>query len=355
MKHKRFFLNILVFIFLLFFSTCFIYAYDNSQSLTGVVTQVIKTEDNFQLLEVAITKGERKNELIYIENGGFDIADYQAYKKNDKLLISYSKDLEGNDKYLIADYLRQDILIVLFVVFIVVSVLITGVRGASSILGMFFSFLIIFKVLLPLIIKGFNPVIAAIGSSILIIPVSFYLSHGFNKKTHVAIIGTIISLLITGLLASVFIIQSKLTGFSTEEAGFLFFEKENINMTGILLAGIIIGTLGVLDDVTVSQSAIVFQIINLNKKLKFKELYLKAMKIGKDHIASMINTLILVYTGASMPLFLLFINNPRPFGEIVNYELIAEEIIRTLIGSIGLVLAIPITTIIAAYYAAKGK
>ena len=352
MNLKKVLLTIIVILFCLFFSTNFTYAYDKN-SFTGVVTQILKEDENYQLLEVAIIKGEQKNELIYVKNGGYDIADYQEYKIHDKLLISYSKDLDGNDVYLIADYLRQDTLLTLFIIFIIVSIAITGVWGASSLIGMGFSFLIIFKILLPLIIKGYNPVLVAVGSSMLIIPVNFYLSHGFNKKTHVAIVGTIISLIITGFLAIIFISQSKLTGYSSEEAGFLFFEKSEINMIGILLAGIIIGTLGVLDDVTISQSAIVFQLISLDNKLKFKELYLKAMKIGKDHISSMTNTLVLVYAGASMPLLLLFINNPRPISEVINYELIAEEIIRTLIGSIGLILAIPITTIIAVHFALK--
>lgn len=345
----------ILFFFYFFFTSNSIKAYDSTNTLTGIVTQIVKSDNKYQLLEVAITKGERKNELIYVENGGLDISDYQPYKNNDKLLISYSKDFDGNDIYLIADYLRQEKLILLFIIFIVISILVTGIKGAGSLLGMFLSFLIIFKILLPLIIKGYNPVLVAIGSSTLIIPINFYLSHGFNKKTHVSILGTVISLMVTGLLATVFINESKMTGFSTEEAGFLFFEKSEISMIGILLAGIIIGTLGVLDDVTVSQSAIVFQIKNLDNKIKFKDLYFKAMKIGKDHIASMINTLVLVYAGASMPLLLLFINNPRPFSEIINYELIAEEIIRTLIGSIGLVLAIPITTILASYYSLKKK
>ncbi len=126
-----------------------------------------------------------------------------------------------------------------------------------------------------------------------------------------------------------------------------------MNMKGLLLAGIIIGVLGVLDDITISQSAIVFQLKAANEKLKFKELYLRAMSVGQDHISSMVNTLILVYTGAALPLLLLFINNPRPFSEVVNYEIIADEVVRTLVGSIGLILAVPITTVIASWIAAK--
>ena len=124
-------------------------------------------------------------------------------------------------------------------------------------------------------------------------------------------------------------------------------------MKGLLLAGIIIGVLGILDDITISQSAIVFQLKKANPQLKQGELFKKAMEIGQDHISSMVNTLVLVYTGAALPLLLLFINNPHPFSEIINYEIIADEIVRTLVGSIGLVLAVPITTIIASSVSRK--
>jgi len=187
-----------------------------------------------------------------------------------------------------------------------------------------------------------------------IIPITFYLSHGFNKKTTVAVGGTVIALIITGILAGIFVEAAKLTGFASEEAGFLQVAKQGlVNIKGLLLAGIIIGVLGVLDDVTVSQSAIVFQLKQANAKIKAGELYKRAMDVGKDHISSMVNTLVLVYTGAALPLLLLFIDNPHPFSEVVNYEIIADEIVRTLVGSIGLVLAVPITTLIASLTAEK--
>jgi len=160
--------------------------------------------------------------------------------------------------------------------------------------------------------------------------------------------GTLIALIITGILANIFVEAAKLTGFASEEAGFLQVAKGGaINMKGLLLAGIIIGLLGILDDVTVSQAAIVFQLKEANNRLKFNQLYQRAMRVGQDHIASMINTLILVYAGASLPLLLLFIDSPRPFLEVVNYEIIADEVVRTLVGSIGLILAVPLTTLIA--------
>lgn len=304
----------------------------------------------YQELKVLITKGSLKDQSISVKSGEFVLANQPRYEKGDKLVINYTKDFEGNDMFYIADYVRRNTLLWLFIIFAILAIAVGKVWGATSILGMAFSFLVIFKFILPQIISGANPVLIAIIGSVFIIPVTFYLSHGFNKKTHVAIIGTVIALIITGVLATVFVELSNLTGFASEEAGFLQFEKHGlINMKGLLLAGIIIGTLGILDDVTVSQSSIVFQLNEANKKLGFKKLYSQAMKVGHDHVSSMVNTLVLVYTGAAMPLLLLFINNPKPFSEVINYEIIADEIVRTLVGSIGLILAVPITTLLAVY------
>jgi uncharacterized membrane protein len=331
------------------------------ETLEGSVIAVLEekqiSEDGqswtYQKLKILVKKGSLMGQEIMVENGLFPTAKNEVYHQGDLLVISYTKDLGNQDIFYISDYVRRDALLILSVIFVIVSVVVTRIWGVTSLFGMGFSFLVIFTFILPLIIRGFNPVLIAVLGSAMIIPVTFYLSHGFNKKTHVAIIGTIIALVITGLLATLFVDLARLTGFASEEAGFLQFEKAGLNMKGILLAGIIIGTLGVLDDVTVSQSAVVFQLKKTKEKLKFSELYAKAMKVGHDHITSMTNTLVLVYAGASMPLLLLFINNPRPILEVVNYELIADEIVRTLVGSIGLVLAVPITTFLATLYIDK--
>ncbi len=266
--------------------------------------------------------------------------------------MSYGKDFEGNDFFYITDYIRRGSLFWLFAVFVVLVALVAKWRGLTSLLGMTISFFIIFSFILPRISAGSDPIQTTIIGSFFIIPITFYFSHGFNKKTTVAVIGTVIALIITGILAGFFVESAKLTGFASEEAGFLQVIKQgSINIKGLLLAGIIIGVLGVLDDITVSQSAIVLQLKKANPKLKFEELYKRAMDVGQDHIASMVNTLILVYTGAALPLLLLFIDNPRPFSEVINYEIIADDIVRMLVGSIGLILAVPITTFIASLVA----
>jgi len=190
---------------------------------------------------------------------------------------------------------------------------------------------------------------ATLGS-LLIIPLTFYLSHGFNKKTTVAVFGTLISLVLTGLLAKYFVGWARLTGFASEEAGFLQVMRPGlVSMKGLVLAGIIIGVLGVLDDITIAQAAVVEQLRQTDPNLAPEDLFWRAMRVGQDHIASMVNTLVLVYAGAALPLLLLFVDTSSPFREIINHEAIAEEIIRTLVGSIGLIAAVPITTFLAVW------
>jgi len=359
---KKIIISILI-ISIIFLSTSVVKAQvqvlpPKQETLEAIIFKVIEEKDiqprgqqNWQLyqkLELLITKGSIRNKKIIIENGLLPMANIQKYSKGEKVMVSFSKDYKGNDNFYISDYMRHDALILLFIIFIALTIYIAKWRGISSLLGMGLSFLVIFFYILPNILSGTNPVQVAIIGSFIIVPLSFYFSHGFNRKTTVAVLGTIIALVITGLLANFFIQMAKLTGFASEEASFLQITKQGvIDMKGLLLAGIIIGALGVLDDITISQSAIVFQLKEVNSKLKFDDLYKRAMNIGQDHISSMVNTLILVYTGAALPLLLLFINNPHPFSEIINYEIIADEIIRTLVGSIGLILAVPLTTFIA--------
>ena len=310
----------------------------------------------YQKLELLITKGSLKDKEIVVESGNLPMANQQKYKVGDQLVVSYSRDFEDNDAFFITDYIRRGSLFWLFAIFVVLVAVVAKWRGLTSLLGMGISFFIIFSFILPKISAGSDPILIAIIGSLFIVPVTFYFSHGLNKKTTVAIAGTIVALVITGILAGIFVEAARLTGFASEEAGFLQVAKQGtVNIKGLLLAGIIIGVLGVLDDVTVSQSAIVLKLKEANSQLKPRELYNKAMDVGRDHISSMVNTLILVYTGAALPLLLLFINNPHPFTEIINYEIIADEIVRTLVGSIGLILAVPITTLFAALTVGKKR
>ncbi len=323
---------ILIFALVIIFYPTIVKAQSNSEE--GQVTKIIEQNGNYQKLELKAKSG-----IKVIESGQYETSNNIKYKVGDNVVITDDQ---------ITDFVRRPHLYLLFFIFIILTILIAGKWGATSILGMGYSFYIIFKFILPLIIKGYDPVIVSIIGAMFIIPVTFSLSHGINRKTMNAIFGTLISMLVVGILSMIFVDLSKLTGFAVEEAGFLQYQLGGIiNMKGILLAGIIISTLGVMDDITISQASVVEELKKANPKLTKKELFTRSMNVGRDHISSMVNTLVLVYAGASLPLLLLFVNNPHPFSEVINYEIIADEVVRTLVGSIGLILAVPITTYIA--------
>ena len=348
---------IVLFYFFLF-TPNFVKAINDDSSIEATIIKVIEekeietmgTKQLYQKLELELLTPDHKK--IIIENGNQPIVNIIKYSVNDRILVNLTTGIEG-EEYIIVDFVRKDSLILLSIIFVILLVIIAKWKGVSSLLGMIFTFYIVFAFILPKLLSGSDPVLIAIGASLVIIPVSFYLAHGLNKKTTIAIVSSIVSLIITAILASIFTQIGHLTGLSSEEAGMLSIDRGNLNMKGILLAGIVIGALGVLDDITISQAAIVDELAQTAKLTKTRDLYSRAMIIGKDHITSMVNTLVLAYAGASLPLLLIFTNNPHPFSEIINYELIAEEIIRTLVGSIGLILAVPITTMIAANWYKK--
>ncbi len=361
---SKLFLKIFSFLlFLLFFFPPKSFAQEVSlppkeEKLEGIVTEIIEEKiikpagvdftQTYQKLKIQITSGHFAGQTVVVETGTLPEARNLKYKLNDRVVLVRIQNLEGQDLFYISDFVRRQSLFLAFLLFLITVITIAHWQGIASLLGLVISFLVIFKIILPLIFSGKDPLLSSLLGSIIIVPSTFLLSHGFNKKTISAIIGTFTSLIIAGITASFFIASTRLTGFSSEEAGFLQSFKPNFyDFTSLLLSGIILSLLGVLDDITVSQAAIVQTLKQTSPHLSSKQVFYKAMAIGKDHIASMVNTLILVYTGVSLPLLLLFLDNSQKFSEIINYEIIAEEIVRTLVSSIALVLAVPLTTTIA--------
>lgn len=330
------------------------------QQIEGVITKILENSEiieesgnkhPYQRLQLLGTSGQYKGKVLNIENGKYDQSGVVTYSVGDRVVVSVGKDDKNQAMFTVTDFVRRTPLLLLFLLFASLAILIGGKRGASSLIGMGVTFGILFLFVLPQVSSGTNPTLVVIVASCIIIPVTFFLSHGFNKKTICAISGTLIALLITGILAGVFVNATHLSGFASEEASYLNIIKHgSIDIRGLLLGGIILGLLGVLQDITVSQAAIVYQLKSANHSISLYELFKRAMDVGRDHIASMVNTLILVYAGASLPLLLLFINNPLPFASVINFEIIAEEVMRTLVASIGLILAVPITTALTALY-----
>lgn len=325
----------------------------------AVVTKILEEKDievlsgvkqPYQKVEVEVKNGSLAGGKAIVEQGGMVVSnENQRMKVKDNIILSHVKKIDGRDQFLFIDFIRRKQLLILVAVFIGAVILIGRLRGISSLMGLVISFVILLKYIIPRIVAGDDPVFVAITGSFIILLSTLYLAHGISKKTTAAVLGTTLSLIITGILALVFVNLTRLSGFGSEDASMLsMFPNVNINLQGILLAGIIIGALGVLDDITISQSACVFELSSANKNLNFGELYKRGLRIGQDHIASLVNTLVLAYAGASLPLLLLFaISGAEPMSLLLNREMIANEVVRTLVGSIGLISAVPITTAIA--------
>jgi uncharacterized membrane protein len=360
---KQLVTSILLFFIFFLISPSLILAQSNSKNTLEAEVIEIKASGQqtvmeelvpFQQLELKVLTKERSGEVIEIENVGDPSSvgslKYEEYQVGDELVIGQYQDMEGEIVYAIAGRLKRDGLIALAIIFVVVVVLVGRKWGILSLLGLCLSFVIIINVIFPLLINGMNPVFSAVIGSLIIIPVTFYISHGFNLKTHSGVIATLLALIVTGLMATLFVHKTHLTGLASEEAGFLQVETQgSYDMRALLLAGIIIGALGVLDDITVGQASVVKQIKQAQPKISLIQLFKKAMKVGQDHISSMVNTLVLVYTGSSLPLLLLLKDSDTNVASLLEYELIAEEIVRMLVGSIGLIISAPLATIVAAY------
>jgi uncharacterized membrane protein len=215
------------------------------------------------------------------------------------------------------------------------------------------SLVVITGFIVPRILAGWDPVIVAILGSVVMMDISLYLVYGWSRKTHVTVDGLFLSLVLTGFLATWFVDLARLSGFGTEEAGFLQVAGIQLDLQGLLLAGILIGTLGVLDDVAIGQFSAIFELSKANSSLGWQALFRHGMVIGRDHTAAMVNTLLLAYAGAALPLLLLFSVNAEPLGMTFNREIIAEEIVRTLVGSLGLLAGVPLTSLLAALVACQ--
>ena len=253
--------------------------------------------------------------------------------------------------YAFYDFQRGRPMLVLALFFVAIVLVFARLRGALSLIGLGASLAVVLLFLGPAILDGKSPIAVAIVGSLAVALITIPLAHGRGPKTLAAVLGTAASLLLTALLAWVFTKSAHLTGFSNEEAATLDLAGADISLEGLVLAGMVIGALGVLDDVTVSQSSTVLALRSANPALGFAELFGTALRVGRDHVSATVNTLVLAYVGASLPLLLIFSSTDLGVGEALSTELVAKEVVATLVGSIGLIAAVPLTTALAAVLA----
>jgi uncharacterized membrane protein len=312
--------------------------------------------DQASLCQVAQTKlgngaGAEIGKVVEVEVG--QGADSPVLGAGDKIVVGRVGSGHGEDAggWYFSDFQRRGPITALAVFFILAVVVFARWRGLFALWGLAIAFGLLVRFILPAILIGKNPVAVAVVGSAAIMFAALYLTHGISARTTTAVLGTVGALFVTGVLAWIFVTGTHLTGMASEESGLLAASLSGVNLKGLLLAGVIIGSLGVLDDVTVTQASAVWELHQANPAYGFQRLYAAGLRIGRDHIASTVNTLVMAYAGASLPLLVLFTLSSRRLGDVLTSEIVAQEIVRTLVGSIGLVSAVPITTALAAFVA----
>ena len=274
-------------------------------------------------------------------------------ERGDRIVVGRSPDTTlGGPLYYFADYQRRAPLLLLAALFAVVVIAVGRLRGITALVGLVITFALLIKFILPALLEGRSPLLVSIVGAAAVMFVILYLAHGVTAQTTTALLGTLASLVLIAVLAGWFVNAASMFNLGSEEATFLQISASQVDLRGLLLGSILIGSLGVLNDVTVTQASAVWALRAADPAASARQLYRSAMRIGRDHIASTVDTLVLAYAGASLPLLLLFTLASRPVGDVLTGELVAEEILRTLIGSVGLVASVPITTGLAAMVAA---
>lgn len=313
----------------------------------------------FQVVSATIQNGNMHGRDITIEHGTIFTIDKNRFVTNGQMVVvALTTGPQSTKLFQIVDVYRLNTLLPFLIIFVLAVILLSGWKGIGSILGMIISLLVIAAYIVPQILNGKDPLTISIIGCLVIMVTTIYLAHGFSRQTTIALAATFFTLVFTGLISVLMVKLVQLNGLGNDDAYSLKLGSQAIvNFKGLFLGGILIGALGVLDDVTTGLTASVFELAAANPKLSFYDLMHAGLRVGKEHIASLVNTLVLAYAGSSLPIFITIVINPNnyPLWSILNSEMIIEEIVRTLSGSFGLVLAVPLTTILASWYASHSQ
>jgi uncharacterized membrane protein len=321
-----------------------------------VEEKTITRDDGSQALQQnlllrGLEKEWKDKEIEHLGISDLDVASANTYKVGDKVMVSEVENLDGSTDYYIVDFVRSGYLFWLALIFSIVIIIIGKKKGIKSLISLAVSFYIIIKFIIPKIMSGSSPLLVGVLGALIILAIIIYLTEGWNRKSHIAVVSVFFSLLATFILSWIFTHLTRLTGLAQEEATFLLGANNGMmDFKGLLLAGILIGAVGVLDDVIVGQVESVRQIRKANPDLNNGQIFKSAYEVGNTHLGAIVNTLFLTYAGASLPLLLLFYMNPAgvvSFTQVINNEMVATEIVRTLVGSIGVALSMPISTLLA--------
>ena len=309
----------------------------------------------YQRVLVRVENGPLAGQAVEVDQGTIHITTQESlYRPGDRIFLVRTVAPSGEERFYIRDRVRLASLLWISGIFIGLVLLVGGLRGLRSLGGMALSLAVIFAFIVPQILAGRDPVLVTLIGASVLLTTSNYLIYGWNAKAHAALAGMTLSLVITAILGWLFTGWSSLTGLTSEEGAFLVMEVGGAaNLKGLLFGGMVIGALGVLDDICVGQASAVFELVRANRRLSWQKLFRHSLVIGRDHAAASVNTLLLAYAGASLPLLLLFAIYQEPLWLRLNSEPVAEEIVRTLVGSMGLLLAVPITGLLASLWARR--
>ena len=359
---KNIYISVILFLFLLSPSTQSLYAQESQSevappNITLMKARVLSIEkqevknipgtdvqSSYQTIKAKILDGAEQGKEITIED------DYLSLKQGEVFYAQHTVgQFDGLDYYSVSSPYRLPQLAWLVGLFVLVVFIFGGIQGIRGLVSLIGSFLFIFYVLLPGILYGYSPLLVTVAVSSLIIIVSSYITHGFTKSTSAAVLGMVLTVSLTGVLAYVSVHFARLTGFGSEEVTYLNLNtRGSIDVVGLLLGGMIIGLLGVLYDAAIGQAVSVEELIKIAPHVSRAHIYKRAIRIGREHIGALVNTLAIAYVGVSLPLLLLFYQTTSAtIPQILNNEMFATEIVRMMIGSIGLVLAVPITTAVS--------
>lgn len=324
---------------------------DVQETLRGEVVEVLDEYEReivgtdavafVQEVSVLLDSGES----VTIENEVVDLT------PGDTIFIYRTETINGDIYYTYADFERRPVLLITLLLLIGLIVFFLRWQGIRAVLSLAVSVGAILFLLVPALLAGYNPALTTVVIAALILAAVLFGTHGFNARSLIAFGGTFGAVVVTGIIALLSVEAMRLTGFGHDASVYLNFATNGrLDLAGLLLGSIIIGILGVLDDVSITQASVVQQLKAANKDFGFTELYSRAIKVGQDHIGSLVNTLALAYVGVSLPLILLYANANSSFWLTLNQEVVAAELLRIIIGSIGLILAVPATTAVAAWY-----
>ena len=269
----------------------------------------------------------------------------------DGLVLTRDGGAEGGPAYVFFDYERDVPINAFAVAFAVIVTAVARLRGLAALVGLVFAFVILLQFVLPGILGGESPMLVTLIGSAAIMFVVLYLAHGFSARTTTALIGTLFGLTLVAVMGAVAVATARLTGLTSEETVQLSTFDPGLDFSGLVIAGIVVAGLGVLNDVTITQASAIWQLHEVSPEMTCRQLYRRGMVIGRDHIASTVYTLVFAYAGAALPILLLFELYPQPWQVTITSSSLAEEVLRTLVGSIALVLAVPVTTAVGAFFA----